>query len=69
MKLHEIAKYLYENETITGEEFMKILNDKKTMEYLGITDWFFTASRYPARRHVHGVQAVFWHSARYTLQS
>lgn len=25
-KLHEIAKYLYENETITGEEFMKILN-------------------------------------------
>ena len=26
-KLHEIAKYLYEHETITGEEFMKILND------------------------------------------
>lgn len=25
MKLHELAKYLYENETITGEEFMKIL--------------------------------------------
>ena len=25
-KLHEIAKYLYENETITGEEFMEILN-------------------------------------------
>ncbi len=25
-KLHEIAKYLYENETITGEEFMNILN-------------------------------------------
>lgn len=25
-KLHELAKYLYENETITGEEFMKILN-------------------------------------------
>ncbi len=24
-KLHELAKYLYENETITGEEFMKIL--------------------------------------------
>ena len=24
-KLHEIAKYLYEHETITGEEFMKIL--------------------------------------------
>nr|DAK97221.1 MAG TPA: hypothetical protein [Caudoviricetes sp.]DAW38304.1 MAG TPA: hypothetical protein [Caudoviricetes sp.] len=29
----------------------------------------FTASRFPDRRHVHGVQAVFWHSARYTLQS
>lgn len=27
-KLHELAKYLYENETITGEEFMKILNQK-----------------------------------------
>ncbi len=25
-KLHEIAKYLYEHETITGEEFMEILN-------------------------------------------
>ena len=25
-KLHEIAKYLYEHETITGEEFMQILN-------------------------------------------
>ena len=25
MKLHELAKYLYENETITGEEFMQIL--------------------------------------------
>ena len=25
-KLHEIAKYLYEHETITGEEFMKILH-------------------------------------------
>ncbi|MGN0400169.1 MAG: ATP-dependent zinc metalloprotease FtsH [Blautia sp.] len=24
-KLHELAKFLYENETITGEEFMKIL--------------------------------------------
>ena len=28
MKLHEIAKYLYEQETITGEEFMEILNRK-----------------------------------------
>ena len=26
-QLHEIAKYLYEHETITGEEFMKILNE------------------------------------------
>lgn len=26
-KLHDLAKYLYEHETITGEEFMKILND------------------------------------------
>ena len=26
-KLHELAKYLYEHETITGEEFMKILNN------------------------------------------
>lgn len=34
-----------------------------------INELFFTASRYPARRHVHGVQAVFWHSARCTLQS
>lgn len=24
-KLHELAKYLYEHETITGDEFMKIL--------------------------------------------
>ncbi len=27
-KLHEIAEYLYEHETITGEEFMNILNKK-----------------------------------------
>ena len=26
-KLHELAKYLYDHETITGEEFMAILND------------------------------------------
>ena len=25
-KLHELAKFLYERETITGEEFMQILN-------------------------------------------
>ena len=29
MKLHEIVKYLYERETITGEEFMQILNAKE----------------------------------------
>ena len=28
-KLHELAKYLYEKETITGEEFMQILNQKE----------------------------------------
>lgn len=27
-KLHELAKYLYEKETITGEEFMEILERK-----------------------------------------
>ena len=29
-KMHELAKYLYEHETITGEEFMKILNASET---------------------------------------
>ena len=29
MKLHEIVKYLYEKETITGEEFMSILNSSE----------------------------------------
>ena len=29
MKLHELAKYLYEKETIAGEEFMQILNRKE----------------------------------------
>lgn len=33
-KLHEIAKYLYEHETITGEEFMKILEGKEANEHL-----------------------------------
>ena len=28
-KLHELSKYLYEKETITGEEFMRILNSEK----------------------------------------
>lgn len=31
-KLHELAKFLYEKETITGEEFMEILN-RKPEEY------------------------------------
>ena len=31
-KLHELAKYLYEQETITGEEFMYILNKKEYLE-------------------------------------
>ncbi len=31
-KLHEPAKYLYEKETITGEEFMQILNRKNENE-------------------------------------
>ena len=29
-KLDEIAKHLYETETITGEEFMEILNGEKS---------------------------------------
>ena len=28
-KLHELAGYLYEHETITGEEFMEILNRRQ----------------------------------------
>ena len=31
-KLHELAKYLYEKETITGEEFMQILTRPETLE-------------------------------------
>ena len=31
-KLHELAKYLYEKETITGEEFMNILSRKAYIE-------------------------------------
>lgn len=30
-KLHELARYLLEKETITGEEFMQILNDNDTL--------------------------------------
>ena len=37
-KLHELAKYLYENETITGEEFMKILNAKPAQIPAGQTE-------------------------------
>lgn len=32
MKLHELAKYLYEKETITGDEFMYILNKPVEIE-------------------------------------
>ncbi|MBQ8515830.1 MAG: ATP-dependent zinc metalloprotease FtsH [Ruminococcus sp.] len=35
-KLHEIAKYLYENETITGEEFMQILHAQSVQETLPV---------------------------------
>ena len=31
-KLHEISKFLYEHETITGEEFMEILNRPQIVE-------------------------------------
>lgn len=31
-KLHELAKYLYEKETITGEEFMSILSHREYVE-------------------------------------
>ena len=31
-KLHEISKFLYEHETITGEEFMEILNRPQSVE-------------------------------------
>lgn len=33
MKLHELAKFLYERETITGEEFMYILNKPAEIEH------------------------------------
>ena len=32
MQLHKLALYLYEKETITGEEFMKLLNEKEAAE-------------------------------------
>lgn len=33
-KLHELAKYLYEQETITGDMFMKLLNTESQYSYL-----------------------------------
>lgn len=41
-KLHELARYLYEKETITGEEFMQILNRKtKTKDGLVLPENLF----------------------------
>ncbi len=37
-KLHELAKYLYERETITGDEFMDILNKKPETETAQLSD-------------------------------
>ena len=34
-KLHELADYLLEKETITGEEFMEILNESRSRWYGG----------------------------------
>lgn len=36
-KLHELAKYLYEHETITGEEFMKILEAPSEIQGVSLT--------------------------------
>ena len=36
-KLHELAKYLYEHETITGEEFMKILEAPSEIPGVSLT--------------------------------
>ena len=35
MKLHELAKFLYERETITGEEFMEILFRQESLPFYG----------------------------------
>ena len=35
-KLHEIAKFLYEKETITGEEFMEVL--ERPVEQIGTAE-------------------------------
>lgn len=37
-KLHELAKFLYDKETITGEEFMNILTQKNLSEADGIKE-------------------------------
>ena len=36
-KLHELAKYLYEHETITGDEFMKILETPDKIQEVSLT--------------------------------
>ena len=35
MKLHELAKFLYEKETITGDEFMEILFRQESLPFYG----------------------------------
>lgn len=38
MKLHELAKFLYEKETITGDEFMEILFRQESLPFYGDLD-------------------------------
>ena len=38
MKLHELAKFLYEKETITGEEFMEILFRQESLPFYGSSE-------------------------------
>ena len=38
MKLHELAKFLYEKETITGDEFMEILFQQEKLPFFGNTE-------------------------------
>ena len=45
-KLHELADYLLEKETITGEEFMGILNNGKNLPGKEVTG--FTPAIKPA---------------------
>lgn len=51
-KLHELSKFLYEKETITGEEFMEILEGKKVDE--SSTDIAATESDKTDETLVHG---------------